>query len=157
MNRNYFSRIILVLSFISIAMLWGQTKPSSDEAKAFIDFYYNGQGAGVVLADMKICREVVENECSGEVAIDSRKKNEKYVLWMMYVVPKDDKIEGLIIQFNQGGLTRFTREASVSGSVRYRTWRSFKLNQTGVWEIKVLQDKGTEVETLKTISLTVAE
>ena len=69
---------------------------------------------------MKICQEITDNECADEVASDALQKDTKYMLWMMYVVPKDEKVEGLIIQFNQGGLTRFTRDASVSGSIRYR-------------------------------------
>ena len=70
---------------------------------------------------------------------------------------KDDEIDDIIIQFNQRGLTRFTREVSVSGSIRFRTWRLFTLHHAGEWEVKVLHDKGTEVETLRTLTLTVIE
>lgn len=150
---------LLVLIFASSVALNAQSKPSPKNAKAFIDFYFNGQGSGVVLADMKVCTEINKetNEPMTEINTSEMKIDEKYLLWMMYVVPKDDKVEGIIIQFNQGGLTRFTREASVSGSIRYRTWKSFKLNKSGEWEIKVLYDNNSAVEILGSVKITVTE
>ena len=130
---------------------------TSDAARSFIDFYYNGQGKGVVLADIKLCTEVIENECSEEVAPVALQQGQTYMLWMMYVVPQGDEIDDIIIQYNSGGITRKSGQVSVKGSIRYRTWNSFTPNRAGNWDIVVLHDNGGDVQTLKTITTTVNE
>ena len=149
------SILTLFILSISVTNISAQTKPTPEAAMSFLNFYYKGQGQGVVLADIKISTEIVENECVDTVAIDSLKNGIQYYLWMLYVVPKDDQVDDIIIHFNYGGLTRFTRDVSVRGSIRYRTWKSFILNRSGKWEIKVLHDREDEVETLSTLALTV--
>ena len=151
-----FCVLVIVVGLISTT-LFAQTKPTSEDALAFINFYFSGQGQGVVLADMKVCTTIEENECTDNVPLTSLKMDEQYMLWMMYVVPKDDKVDNILVQFNQGGITRITKEVSVVGSIRYRTWKSFSLNRTGEWEIKVLHDKPEGVEVLKSITVTVTE
>ena len=128
-----------------------------DAAKSFIDFYFNGQGQGAVLADLQICTEIVENECSDPVSPLALEMGVRYNAWMMFVVPQGDEIDDIIVQFNHAGITRVTRELSIKGSIRYRTWRAFTPNRAGNWEIVVLQDAGTEVRTIKTTTVTVNE
>lgn len=149
---------LLTLLFLAVpAVAFAQPKPSPEAARDFLAFYYDGQGRGVVLADTKICAEIVEYECADAVAPAQLKTDTPYHLWMTYVVPQGEEVDDLIVQFNQGGLTRFTREAAVKGSVRYRTWRTFSLNNAGDWEVKILQDHGDRVETLRSLRLKASE
>ena len=53
---------ILFILFISVTNISAQTKPTPEAAKAFLNFYFKGQGQGVVLADVK----EVETESFGE-------------------------------------------------------------------------------------------
>jgi len=151
------SILILFILIISATNISAQTKPTAEAAMSFLNFYFKGQGQGVVLADVKICTEIKDNECVDTVAADSLKNGSQYYLWMLYVVPKDDQVDDIIIHFNYGGLTRLTRDVSVRGSIRYRTWKSFTLDRTGKWEIKIMHDLGNKIETLWTLALTVIE
>ena len=148
---------ISVFFAFSALNVQAQSILTSDAAKSFIDFYFNGQGKGVVLADIKLCSEVVENECSEEVSPIALQQGETYMLWMMYVVPQGDEVEDIIVQYNNGGITRKSGQVSVKGSIRYRTWKSFTPNRAGNWDLVVLLDKGGDVQTLKSITATVNE
>ena len=158
MKTNVIAGLCLLLFFAASGLnAQAQTSLTSEAAKSFIDFYFNGQGQGVVLADMKICMEIVENECSEEVSPIALQQGVTYSVWMMFVVPQGDEIDDIIVQYNSGGITRKSSTASVKGSVRYRTWKSFTANRAGNWDIVVLHDKGGDVQTLKTITATVNE
>jgi len=153
--------LIGAIAFLPLTA-FSQEKPKSEEAKRFLDFYYHGQGKGVVLAEMKVCEGIVKegedkNECAGEVAPNSIEKGKAYYLWMMYTVPQGDEVKDIVIQFNRKGITRVTKNVSVSGSIRYRVWRKFSLKDTGNWEIKVLDARGEIVEELGSLGLMVVE
>ena len=153
--------LFLFLFLLPLAV-FAQNKPTADAAKAFLDFYYTGQGQGVVLADAKVCTEVSREgdnryECVDTVDLNALQAGETYNLWMLFVVPEGDTYEDILVQFNQGGLTRQTKEVSVSGSLRYRTWKSLRLTKVGDWTIKVLHARGDAVEELASLSVTVVE
>ena len=156
LNRRC-SALAFLLFIMTPLVAFSQPSLTKDAAKSFLDFYYNGQGSGVILADSQLCTEISENECVDPVSPIALQNGVTYNFWMMFVVPQGDEIDGLLVQFNQSGITRSTREISVSGSIRYRTWRGFTPNRTGNWEIVVLHDTGDEVRTLETIVVTVNE
>lgn len=156
LQSSVLSFVLLVSGFVMNPVL-AQPSLTPEDARSFIDFYYNGQGSGIVLADMQLCTEIVENQCDEPVSPIALQMGVTYNVWMMYVVPQGDEIEGLLVHFNHGGLTRITRELSVKGSIRYRTWRAFTPNRPGNWEIMVLYDTGSGVQTLKTLTVTVNE
>jgi len=133
-------------------------KPTPEEAKKFLDFYYHGKGNGVVLADLKICSSIGEdaenmNECAEEIMPDALKKGNAYYVWMVFLVPNGDEVDGIEIRFNRLGETRTIKETSVVGSIRYRTWRRFVPQSEGKWEIVVVHQE----ETLGTKNLKVIE
>lgn len=129
---------------------------TSEQAKAFQEYYYNGSGRDVVLADMQICDSVEQNECSG-AAGKELVKGRTYMVWMSFVVPRDDQNQNIIIQFNYNGMTMKTATATVSGSIRYRTWKGFVPNKSGTWEIVVIHDKGEQTSTIRKMNVTVIE
>lgn len=148
------SAVVLLLP-LAVAAL---EKPTSEEAKKFLDFYYHGKGNGVVLVDMKICSSIGEdaenmNECAEEIMPDALKKGNAYYVWMVFLVPNGDEVDGIEIRFNRLGETRTTKETGVVGSIRYRTWRRFVPQSEGKWEIVVVH----QGETLGTKNLKVIE
>lgn len=149
--------MLLLLLLLAFTNIHAQTKPTPETTLAVLNFYFNGQGQGVILADMKVCKTIEENECVENIPANSLKKDEQYMIWMMYVVPRGDEVKDIIVQFNQNGITRFTKDVSVSGSIRYRTWKSFSLNRVGEWEIKVFHDKEDGIEVLNQLLVTVVE
>lgn len=157
MRRLNTSILVFLIMIVFTSPVFTQDKPDPAAAKSVLDFYYYGQGKGVVLADVKICADVDQNECRDEVGLTSLRKGVQYHLWMLYIVPQGDEADNILVQFNQKGLTRFTRDVSVSGSIRYRTWKTFTLNQTGEWEIIVLHDRGDDIETLVTLPVSVVD
>ncbi len=134
-----------------------QTKPSPEVAKSFLDFYYKGQGQGVILADIQVCTDVVNTECTETVDHSLLKAGQQYKIWMAYVVPEGDEVNSLSIQFSKDNELKFSRDLSVKGSIRYRTWRTFSPTATGIWEVKVMDNREIELEELAKLSLVVGE
>ena len=125
-----------------------QQKPSPNAAKSVIDFYFNGQGRGVVLADIQVCNDVVDNECTGRVDPAMLRVDTDYKIWMMFIVPQGESIDTLSLQFFREGSLAYSREISVRGALRYRTWRNFLPANPGRWEIRVFDNRGIEIETV---------
>jgi len=159
MNRSLF-RWTLSLTLLLLLPLHAaaQEKPSPQEARRFLDFYYNGQGQGVVLAEAKICSDVPREgerqfECVGEVAPNAVRTGTDYYLRMVYVVPRGVEDETILVQYNHQDVTRAVDEVTVSGSIRYRTWTQFNLSQAGTWQFQIMRDAGAEVEELRTLDV----
>lgn len=151
----------LVLGLFAICLLpqssHAQTKPSAEVAKSFLDFYYKGQGSGVVVADMKVCTDVVNAACVDPVDPSLLLVGMKYKIWMIFVVPEGDEVDSLSLQFSKDSETKFSRDLSVKGSIRYRTWRSFNPTTAGIWTVSVLDNREVELEELGKLSLVVSE
>lgn len=148
---------LLIVLFTAPVQSFAQPTLSSEAAKSFIDFYFYGQGQGVVLADMKICKEIIENECIDEVSPLALELGVPYMVWMMYVVPDGVEEETILLEYKKDGVTERSSEATVKGSVRYRTWKSFRPNRAGNWDIVITYDKKGVIETLKSVTATVNE
>lgn len=148
---------IAFLSLIPAAVL--AAKPTSEEAKKVLDFYFNGQGLGVVLADSKLCRDIEregdqKNECAGE--LDSAiTKGESVYVWMNFMVPNGEEKQNVIVQFENNNVTRMVKNIEVRGGLRFRTWRKVIFEKLGNWEIKIIHDKGDGTELLGTKTVVV--
>ncbi len=134
-----------------------QSKPSAEVAKSFLDFYFKGQGTGVVVADMLVCADVVNAACVDPVDPSLLLVGMKYKVWMAFVVPEGDEVDTLSLQFSKDSETKFSRDLSVKGSIRYRTWRSFNPTAPGIWTVSVLDNREVELEELGKLSLVVSE
>jgi hypothetical protein len=136
-------------------------RPTPDEAKKFLNYYYKGKGTGPILVEHKFCDEIFregenKNECKNEVK--SIKAGESGLVWMLFTAPSGDKYENIIIQFKRGDLVRSARKVSIDGSLRYRVWTKFKPDKEGDWSIKVLHEgKNSKVETLGDLTLAVTK
>ncbi len=149
--------LVLGLQALSYRPVAAQPTLTPEAAQSFLEFYYSGQGTGVVLADAQLCTEITENQCSEPVSPIALQQGETYYLWMMFVVPQGDEVDGIIVQFDHNGITRATGDISVEGSIRWRTWKGFTPNQAGNWEINVFHDLGDDVRTLRQMTVTVNE
>ncbi len=153
---------LLIFTIALLVPALSQAKPTPDQVKSVIDFYFNGQDQGVLLADVKLCDEIYaegdqKNECMEIRNTTSLKKGEETNLWMMFMVPSDVDPQNIMVQFNYGGVTMSVRKTAISSSLRYRTWKKIKLDRTGEWDVKILHDKGDDLELLKEMKLTVTE
>lgn len=149
MKKLIFAGIFLVLSSAAIAV----EQPTSDEVRKVLDFYYNGKGLGVVLIEAKLCRAIEregdqKNECSGEITAEPIAKGEAVFLWMSYMVPTGDEKQKIIVQLENGGVTRSVKNLDITGSLRYRTWRKVVFNRSGSWIAKIVHDKEEGIQVL---------
>ena len=149
--------LILLFFAFSPSATQAQSKPSAATAKSFLDFYYQGQGKGVILADSAVCADVINAECVDPVDPSLLKKGSKYKVWMAFVVPEGDEVSSIYIQFSKDDEMKFTRDLSAKGSIRYRTWRNFNPSEAGIWEVKVMDNREVELEELGAMSLVVSE
>lgn len=137
-------------------------RPSSEEARKFVDYYLSGQGQGPVLVRVQLCTDIVKdgeskNDCSEVISGNSVKVSDKSFVWMHFAAPQGDKIENVLLQYNSGGITRDTKSLGVEGSIRYRVWKPFTPSKPGTWEIKVLHEGASGVEELGKLAVEVTE
>ena len=156
LRRALCSALLLVMGTFMTAS--AQEAPSPQEARRFIDFYYSGQGQGVVLAETHICTEIPREgaqayQCVGEIAPDAVQVGQSYYLRMVFVVPQGVQGETISIQYNHEGTLRNTDEVTVSGSMRYRTWTVFTLREPGPWQVQIARSTDGSVEGLRTLDL----
>jgi hypothetical protein len=137
--------ILLLLLAAVCPSLLAEGKPSTTEAKKVIDFYLNGQGQGVVLTESKVCADVSKEgankyECVSEKDPASLAAGEAAYLWMSYMVPENTSEQKIVIKFEKDGEAKITKDFTVSGSLRYRAWRMFRLHSAGDWTAKIYHE-----------------
>ncbi|NIS72180.1 MAG: hypothetical protein GTO12_25615 [Proteobacteria bacterium] len=125
-------------------VILAQDKPTPEEAKKVIDYYYGGKGKGVVLVDHKLCQEIYEAgvekyECRREIADREIRKGQELYLWMRFLVPAGDKAE-ILLQFRRKDKVRKVLPIVLPGSLRYRTWKKIPTDKTGTWEVTFVQE-----------------
>ena len=156
MKRILLSGLIILLLPVVVS---AQTKPTSEEAKKVLNYYYQGEAHGPVLAEIKVCQEISKeegnrNNCGNELAGPVEKGKPVYV-WMMFMVPSKSEKQGLIVQYLHKGIARNVREMSVSPGFRYRTWNKKTFTKTGKWTVKILREKGDSMEELGSTTIDV--
>lgn len=154
--------IFLICSVMVSYSAYAVDVPSSAEAKKVLDYYYKGQGQGVVLIESKLCAKIDKegdnkNNCADSLSPTSLQTKQKLNLWMAFLVPNNDPAQNIIIQFEHNGIARMVKNVQVTGSVRYRTWRKVSFNKTGNWTVKIIHDKGDDVQVLETLNITVSD
>lgn len=152
------SACALLLGVLAPPHSSAQDVPSPEEAQRFLDFYYNGQDRGVVLAEARICTDVPRDgdrayACVGEVTTDAVQTNQPYYLRMVFVVPQGMTDVPIVVQYTHQGTTRDEDEVTVSGSIRYRTWTVFTLREAGPWQLQIARATDTGPERLRTLDV----
>jgi hypothetical protein len=121
-----------------------QDKPTSEEARKVIDYYFHGKGKGVVPMEYKFCREVSQkgenkNECVAEIAANSVKKGQEAYLWMNFLVPAGEEAK-ILLQYSRNDMVRDTSNVSLGGATRYRTWKRIPTSTPGDWKVRLVQE-----------------
>ena len=153
--------LVAAIAFLPCLAL-AQAKPSPAEIKKVLGYYYGSTNDAVVVVDTRLCSDVAtqgenKNECTATISSSAIEVGQPSFLWMNFFVPAKAGEQKILVQFNQNGVTRMTRQLTVSGSVRFRTWKKFALDRPGKWSVKILQDKQTGVEELASFVLTSRE
>ncbi len=149
----------LILGFAPVLSL-AADKPTPDEARKVIDYYYHGKGMGPVLMETKICRDIQregdeKNECAGDVTGQALKKGESAYVWMAYMAPSGGEPQNVIVQYEINGVTRAVKNAQFTGLLRGRNWQKYTFDKAGTWKIKIIHDTGSGSEELGAREVTV--
>jgi len=88
-----------------------------------------------------------KNECASEAPSDGVEKGTSVTVWTAFMLPQAEVSRDLMIQVKHGDVVRPTKDISIRGSLRYRTWRTFRLNKVGTWTFTIL-DGDRELQTL---------
>ncbi|MDY6906365.1 MAG: hypothetical protein SWH61_16965 [Thermodesulfobacteriota bacterium] len=136
-----------------------QEQPTGEEANRVINYYFNGQGYGALLMESKLCREIAEegpykNECINAVSDNMVKKGEDVDVWMKFLVPEGDEAN-IMVSFSIDGRVRKVEKTTVSGSIRWRTWKAIPTYRTGDWSVIILQEMADQDVQLGTFEYTV--
>ncbi len=153
--------IVVSIAFMPCLAL-AQAKPSPAEIRKVLQYYYGSTNDTVVVVDTRLCSDVAtkgenKNECTATLSSSAIEVGQPSFLWMNFFVPAKAGDQKILVQFNQNGVTRMTRQFTLSGSIRYRTWKKFALDRPGKWSIKILQDKQSGVKELASFALTPRE
>jgi hypothetical protein len=147
---------IIVSMLMFPCMINAMERPSPENAKKVIDYYYNGKGNGTILMEYQLCKEIQKegagkNTCADDMTDTVIKKGEKVFLWMHYFIPYGDKIN-LLAEYKIRNKVRKVTEFTVSGGLRYRTWKQIATKKTGEWSVSIIQeldDKDLEIGNFK--------
>jgi hypothetical protein len=133
--------------------------PTAEEVRRVTNYFYNQRDSTPLLADYKLCAGIHregsnKNNCAGEIEGGALEPGQSLFLWMNFLVPKGQRGK-VLVQLNHDGITRGTREMSIRGSMRYRTWRKIRLQRTGEWELPVYYENSDGIEEIERINLQV--
>lgn len=142
------SIVLVVMLTLSVPTAMAQDRPSGEEVRKVVDYYYNGQGRGVILADHFLCTEVAlegeaKNDCRVRHELPAVAQGAEMLLWLNFLVPSGDEAEILVL-FSRKGRVRSTAPIAVKGAIRYRTWKKIPTAKAGDWQVTVLQELGEE-------------
>ncbi len=149
--------LMLAMGVLLVANLaTAQDKPTSEETRKVINYYYHGKGGGTVLMDHYLCQEIGQegpdkNECLNKLNPSQIQKEQEAYLWMNFLVPMDASAD-IIVSFSRKGKVRRTASVKLSGATRFRTWKRIPTNKAGQWSVVIIQemeDKDMEVGSLQ--------
>jgi hypothetical protein len=121
-----------------------QDKPTPDEARKVINYYFNGKGHGVVPMEYKLCKEIsqkgdMKNECVSEISDKKISKGAEAYLWMNFLVPVGEESK-ILLQYSRKNKVRTTSNISLGGATRYRTWKKIPTATAGKWKVQMIQE-----------------
>ncbi len=98
---------LAVTSLCGAMAAMAQDKPSPEEARKVINYYFNGKGQGVIPMEYKLCKEIsktgeAKNECVSEISNKTIAKGEEAYLWMNFLVPAGEKSKILLKYYSKG-------------------------------------------------------
>ena len=154
--------LIIVVALIGLPVAAGAAdRPTSQQALAVVDYYFNGKGQGALLMEYTLCSEVApegddKNECRRPSDPAVIPLGEEVLLWMNFLVPADDQAS-VLLSFARNGRVRKTADLNLKGAVRYRTWKSIPTDKPGRWTVTIIQELPDQDMELVSFDYTVTE
>ncbi len=140
-------RLICTLAVMSLCgslTAMAQDKPTPQEARKVIDYYFNGKGQGVIPMEYKLCKKIsqkgkTKNQCITAIKNKSIAKGEEVYLWMNFLVPVGEKSK-ILLQYSRKNKVRNTSSIRLGGATRFRTWKKIPTTTTGDWKVTMIQE-----------------
>ena len=133
-----------VTAFLAISV-WAipasEAAPPADTIKSVVDYYYEGGDEGPVLVESKLCTDIQDLECVGEIDPKSVGVGDTVMVWMQFFVPKGVTAADIMVEYAHEGVPRWLKAHKVESSIRYRVVNRYQLNKAGKWAIVI--KKGT--------------
>lgn len=136
--------VLIVASLCAPFSALSQDKPTPEEARKVINYYFNGKGQGVIPMEFKLCKEVsqkgeMKNECIAEISDKKIAKGQDAYIWMNFLVPAGDKSK-ILLQYSRKDVVRNTSSVSLGGATRFRTWKKIPTDTAGEWKVNLIQE-----------------
>lgn len=138
-----------------------QERPTAEETRRVVAYYFEGQGSGAILMDHVLCQEIGQegpdkNQCLDTINPSQVSQGQELYLWMNFLVPSEDSAD-VLIAFSRNGKVRRTASVKLSAATRFRTWKKIPTNKPGQWSVSVTQELGDKDLDLGGFQYTVAE
>jgi len=152
------SRILLTLLLLLVPMVVCAA-PSPDETKKVLDHYWSGSSP--ILVEYKFCSGIAKegdnkNECVAEVDPQEISADSEVFLWMNYMVPQNTS-HNISLLLTRNTRPEKTRNFSITGSLRYRTWTQLPTGKPGDYTVQIDREVDDNYTTLKSLSYQVKE
>ena len=157
-------RCVVSLSFVAFffaVSLAGAERPTPDEVRRVIEYYYGTEKTRPVLLQIKLCRDFERSgkdkfECVGELSRPEIDYGKDFFVWLNFFWNKGQSYD-VIVNFSLKGVSRRTYNYTLpdNGSIRYRVPLEFPANRKGDWTVSVFHDDGTEPELLDSIEVSI--
>lgn len=136
--------ILLAVAMLCVTPCSAQERPTSEEARKVITYYFEGQGSGAVLMDQQLCQEIGQegpdkNQCLSTIDPGQITQGQELFLWMSFLVPTEDSAD-IIVTFSRREKVRRTASVKLTSATRFRTWKKIPTNKSGEWTISVMQE-----------------
>ena len=140
-------KMIYILAVASLCVPFAALsadKPTPEEARKVINYYFNGKGQGVIPMEFKLCKEIsqkgdMKNECITEISDKKIAKGEEAYIWMNFLVPAGDESK-ILLQYSRKNMVRNTSNVSLGGATRFRTWKKIPTGTAGDWKLSLTQE-----------------
>lgn len=134
-------------------------KPTADEAKKVLEFYFHGQGMDPLLVEAKMCQDIQRDgdnkfECTSEIS-GAVKKGEPAYFWMKFMAPQGNTPSDIVVQYELDGKVMMEKKGNVPGELRSRIWQRIRFSKAGNWKIKISENKATGPVVLGTLDVKV--
>ena len=157
--KKTFALSVLLLCVPATGM--AADKPTPEEARKVINYYFNGKGQGAIPLEYKLCQEVAQkgeekNECVTELSDLKIEKGKDAYLWMNFLVPAGEDAK-ILLQYTRQNKVRNTSHVTLGGATRYRTWKKIPTATAGDWKVDIVQEMESKDLELGAIKFSVVE
>ena len=135
LSSRFVTPIIIIL--LAFCPLKAMAAPTAKMVNEVVDYFYNGQQEGPILADAKLCKSIDALNCQEIMDANAVPMGEPIKVWMQFFVPKGATYDDIIVEYKHEGVPRNLTAHKVEGSIRYRLVDKFKLDKVGKWTITI--------------------